>query len=231
MKSYKIPSEKLKNLLELTDEPIAISLSLSQPSHIKRVSMPMPLCSMWGKARKEVFYAVGEDCYPCPVGAEVLGFKLTPGRKAAKEKIYAQLKEFGVRTQKAIEKINKRTPKIAVGKINSVRFSPLRKAQTLPDVVLLICNPYQAMRLAEAVGRESGDAPLALFSMPACSIISGVYLSGMPAISLACNGSRKLVPIENEKLLFGIPGKRLITFLRDLEKVIDGRRRLKELNS
>lgn len=183
---------------------------------------------MWGKAKNEVFYAVGEDFYPCPVGTEVLGFELTPGRKVAKEKIYAQLKEFGVRTQKAIERINKRTPKIAMGKINSIMFRPLKDAQRDPDVVLLICNPCQAMKLAEAFGREEGNAPSALFNMPACSIISGVYLSGKPAVSLACNGSRKFAPIDNERLLFGIPGTQSTTLLKNLEKVIDGRKRLEE---
>lgn len=228
MNSYKLFSDKLKGLLELDDDPIAIFLSPSRPSCVKRVNEPMPACSMWGKAKKEVLYAVGKDHYPCPVGVEVLGFELTPGRKAAKEKVYARLKEFGIRTQEAIARIGERTPKIPVGKINNIMYGPLKSAQTDPDVVLLICDPDQAMKLAEASGREDGAAPHALLNMPACATVSSIYLSGKPAVTLACHGSRKLVPIKTERLLFGIPGKQLATFLKNLERVIEGRRRLEE---
>lgn len=228
MNSYKLFSDKLKGLLELDDDPVAIFLSPSRPSDVKRINKPMPACSMWGTAKNEVFYALGKDHYPCPVGTEVLGFELTPGRKAAKEKVYARLKEFGIRTHEAIEKISERPPKITIGKINSIMYGPLKSAQSDPDVVLLICDPSQAMKLAEGSGREDGAAPCALLNMPACAVVSSIYLSGKPAVNLACHGSRKLVPIKTEKLLFGIPGKKLATFLKNLEKVIDGRKRLDE---
>jgi len=146
----------------------------------------------------------------------------------ARARVYARLKEFGIRTQEAILRLGERTPKIPVGKINNTMYGPLKSAQTDPDVVLLICDPDQAMKLAEASGREDGAAPHALLNMPCCATVSSIYLSGKPAVTLACHGSRKHVPIKTERLLFGIPGKQLATFLKNLERVIEGRRRLEE---
>jgi len=219
--SFKEISEKLKTLLKLDETPIAVSFLQKPPEGVPRLKKPLYACAIWGEAKTKALYAIAEDHYPCPTGALILGFKLHREQYELLTATLTTFEELGFKFSMP--------PSIQTGTVGVILYAPLDTTPCESDVVLLICNPAQAMALADAIGCETGGMTYALSNTAACVVIAATYVSGKPAFSLACLGSRSFVPMKPHEMLFAIPGKKLDDVARKLEHVVKAWQSLDEM--
>ncbi|MEM3061032.1 MAG: DUF169 domain-containing protein [Candidatus Bathyarchaeia archaeon] len=225
---YKELSEKLVKLLELNSSPISVNILKKEPKDLKRANRTGAVCGFWGRSEKESFYASASDHLDCPIGAEVVGFTLDEGRKKSRDKIYWMMIESGVMSKKALKNWKRSMPRLRQEKTKFIAYEPLALSHKDPDTVILKCKPFQAMLLASAAGKELGKETLVLSNFPGCCIIPVAYKNNEIVISLACDGSRKLMPIKADELLVGIPGKKLAKLVKELEEFVEGREKFEK---
>jgi len=220
---YKDCSEKIVKLLGLKSSPISIHILNKEPKNIKKIDRFSAVCGFWGYAQNDSFYALALNHFDCPIGAEVVGFKLDEGRKRSKDKIYDMMVKFKVISKKALENLKKKMPRIKQGFTKAIIYEPLAFSSKRPDVAILKCNPFQAMLLASAIGKKLRKEVSVLTNFPGCCIIPIAYKKNEVVMSLACDGSRKFMPIYPEELLVRIPGKKITELIKELEEFIKGR--------
>ncbi len=111
-------------------------------------------------------------------------------------------------------------PRIEFGTVNVVTFSPLEKSESAPDVVVLVCNAKQGMKLAEASSYESGEKAMGFTGAPICSgVIAAPFLTGEVVYSLGDSGARRFMKITDDDIFVGIPAELVPGILENLEKM------------
>ena len=147
---YKELSLKIKDKLGLEKSPVAIKLVLNEddiPKGIPKIEEHIRHCEMVQRAAQgNIFYATAEQ-QACKGGAGAIGL-MEPPEKVKSGEMYYSLGRFSSlgsakRTVDAIPKIDPIMKAIA--------YAPLETAPYDPDVVVIICNPKQAMQLAQAM--------------------------------------------------------------------------------
>ncbi len=208
MEPYAAFSEDLKGALELEYPPIAISFSNEPPVGVERLKGGLRLCQMLDKVRFEgaVFYTTTEN-HACDGGSSSCGLKEINERIKTGE-FLCKMGLFS--TKRAARRFAKANPRIDPGTVKIVSFSPLEKATFEPDVVALICNARQAMRVAEAYGYDTGKRATGLTGSPICSsIVAAPFLTGEIIYSLGDHGARNYMNIRDEDIFVGIPAELL----------------------
>ncbi|MEM3506141.1 MAG: DUF169 domain-containing protein [Candidatus Bathyarchaeia archaeon] len=226
--SYRELSEKLVKLLELNFYPISIHILKKEPKNLERTNKTSAVCGFLGISEKSSFYALATDHFDCPIGLEVVGFTLDKGRKRSRDKIYSMMVESGIMSKKALANWKRKMPKLKQGFTEAIVYEPLELSHKNPDIVVFKCNPFQSMLLASAIGKELGKETPILSNFPGCCIIPIAYKSKKVVMSLACDGSRKLMPIKPDELLVAISGKELVNLVKELEQYIQGREKFEK---
>jgi uncharacterized protein (DUF169 family) len=177
----------------------------------------MRLCQMLDKVRYdgESFYTVSE-CHECDGGASSCGLRMmSENRKTGGFLVKMGL--FG--SERAARRFLNANPKIEPGTVKVVTFSPLEKATFEPDIVLLICNAHQGMKITEAFSYGSGKRTTGLTGPPICSsVVAAPFLTGEVIYSLGDAGARKYMKINNGDVFIGIPVEHLSGIIDNLEK-------------
>jgi uncharacterized protein (DUF169 family) len=203
--------KKLKKKLNLKNSPVAIKFILKKEDlieNITKIDNKMRHCEMVKKASEgEIFYATSDEQL-CKGGSAVLGLEKLPENIRSGE-FYHELGRFKSigSAKRTLDKI----PKIDL-KIYAIVFSPLELATFEPDVVVIIANPKQAMKLSQAIVYTLGGRIEADFSgiQSICAdAIAGPFVNKRPNISLGCTGSRKFAKISDEELIIGLNGENI----------------------
>lgn len=218
---YKELSQKIKDKLGLEKSPVAIKLVLKEediPEGIPKIQEEVRHCEMVQKAAKgEIFYATaGEQM--CKGGAGALGL-MEPPEKVKTGEMYYSLGRFSSlgsakRTVDAIPKIDPMMKAIA--------YSPLETTPYDPDVVVIICNPKQAMMLAQAMVYTLGgrfEADFAGIQSICGDAVAGPYITKKPNITLGCSGSRKFADIKPDEVIVGMNGENIGCVVNALESL------------
>ncbi len=220
--------------LNLSHPPIGLSFLKEPPAGIKRYSEAVPTaCSFWKAAETSLFYATAEDHYNCPIGA------ITQGFQPPEEVMHQAMNLIGqmgkIEYFEAAEVAN--MP--AVEKPHQVVvYGPLKAFREVwPDVVMMVCTPFQAMLFSEAAGDIAWHGPgteAHLFGRPACAVIPRALKDSATSASLGCMGARTFAGIQGHELLVAIPadrlgeaGQRLSTMLTanaEMQKYYEGRK-------
>jgi uncharacterized protein (DUF169 family) len=221
MTSYEELSSKLKTLLGLKGSPVAVKLA----ARMDEIPMGMPElkekvrhCEMVQKARAgDVFYATKEQ-HACAGGAGALGIMETP------EKIKTGEFYFGLGRFKTLESA-KRTmdavPRTGKHFVASM-YAPLEKAGFKPDVVVVIGNPKQLLKIGQSNIYEKGGRNIMSFSgiQSICAdAVAQPYNTGELNATFGCDGSRKFAKIADDELVVGIPAAKLEGVVEALEKI------------
>lgn len=104
-----------------------------------------------------------------------------------------------------------------MGQLEWFLFSPLEKAKFEPDVVVLICNAKQGMKIAEAFAYESGKKTTGLTGPPICSaVVAAPFLTGEVVYSLGDPGARKFMKVKDEDIFVGVPAELLPDIVENL---------------
>lgn len=110
------------------------------------------------------------------------------------------------------------------GPMHGVAVQPLRTCTALPHVVILVCSPYQAMRLAQ--GWVWGHGPLeAMTSLGAQGVCAELtvlpHLAGRPNVSLLCSNTRYDCAWEDGEVGVGIPSAAFAETVRGVLATLD----------
>jgi len=216
---YKELSLKIKDKLGLEKSPVAIKLVLNEddiPKGIPKIEEHIRHCEMVQRAAQgNIFYATAEQ-QACKGGAGAIGL-MEPPEKVKSGEMYYSLGRFSSlgsakRTVDAIPKIDPIMKAIA--------YAPLETAPFDPDVVVIICNPKQAMQLAQAMVYTLGgrfEADFAGIQSICGDAVAGPYTTKRPNITLGCSGSRKFADIKPDEVIVGMNGENVGCVVNALE--------------
>ena len=221
-KGYDLISQKIKDNLGLEKSPVAIKFVLREknlPEGVSKIEDNIRHCEMVQKASHgDIFYATSEE-EMCKGGSAAVGLQ-EPLEKAKTGEFYMTLGRFSSigsakRTVDAIPKIDPM--------MYALVYAPLEKANFDPDVVVVICNPAQALKLAQALIYTSGGRIGADFSgiQSICAdVVAGPFLSGTPNFTLGCSGSRQYADIKEDEVIVGLNGENIGFVVNALENMI-----------
>jgi len=219
---YNEIGEKLKELLKIEREPVAIKWSVKTPKNIPKEKSKSRFCTKLDKASKgEIFYSSVDE-------EECMGGIRYSGMKDKKElPINIQSGGFLVpagvyKNIPAVQRSWKNNMAIEAGIFNTIIFSPLSKADFEPDIIFLICNSEQAMILLHANAYDSGSHGLGADSGPICSSMAALpYLTGKLTYGFGDIGARRNMTLKPEDVMVTIPAvdlERIISNLNEMKK-------------
>jgi len=218
---YDWVSDKIKEHLGLTKSPVAVKFVLREediPESINKIENGIRHCEMVQKASQgEIFYATGEE-QACKGGAAALGL-VEPPEKVKTGEMYQSLGRFSSlgsarRTMEDVPKID--------NIIYALIYSPLEKASFDPDVIVVICNPAQALKLAQAIVYTLGgrvEADFAGIQSICADAVAGPFTRKRPNITLGCSGSRKFAEIQPDEVIVGMNGENIGCIVNALENM------------
>ena len=156
-------------------------------------------------AQGAAFYATSEEQL-CKGGAAAIGLMEAP-EKIKTGEFYQSLGRFkslgsAKRTMEDIPKIDPM--------MKAIIYAPLENVKFDPDVIVVICKPAQAMKLAQAMVYTRGGRVEASFSgiQSVCAdAVAGPFTQNTANFTLGCSGSRKFAGIEEEEVIVGMNGE------------------------
>ena len=206
-------SEGLKKALSLVGSPVAVRLAKTKeeiPAGIPEQKETVRHCQMVNMARKEgaVFYAPSAK-HQCNGGAWALGLReITPTLQSGE--FYFKLGKF--ESMAACRRTMDRIPHLRTGETYATIYAPLEKTPFDPDVILIVTNPRNMLKLAQAsLFRLGGRVTAAMAGIQSvCSDATAqTYLTGAPNFSLGCDGSRRFSGIGDDEMVMGFPAELL----------------------
>ncbi len=231
MKSPKELSDTLVAIEGLERKPIGIKFIRSMdeiPKGVKKfgegaegVAKSM-LCAMWGDAFAGAgpFYTVKSD-HICGGGTIAAGFGSTmPIEQAAKFMIGENL-VYG--TMEGLKRAMESTLPFKDGEFVAQIISPLEKMdlQALrPDLVFIICKPYQGQHILRAYGFDSGEIVHGIGGTSTCEMVSSYVMhTGKPTFTLGDLGGNTGMNIKDDEVLIAFPFPLLETAVNNLTRI------------
>jgi len=215
---------RLKSVLELRSEPVAVKLIKAGddfPRGPKAPEAQLSHCQAVFRAMKGECFNIPFEMTNCHVGAAVLGMTETPVKVASGE-FHAGV---GIHDSVGAAKrmIDERV--LIQYKTSGETVCPLGKADFVPDVVIIADTPERIywviglMTAAEGGRAEFSTAPFQC----ACEDITAVpMVTGSPNISLGCFGCRKKTDMAADELVCGIPYGLIPEYAERLKRYSDG---------
>lgn len=208
MTSMQQTAKILKDSLGLASPPIGIAFLEEPPANVPRYHQAVPAaCAFWKAAQTALFYATAEDHYNCPIGAITQGFQ-PPARvmDQAMQLIgqMGKLEYFDAAEVANVPAVEKPHQVAVYGPLES--FDLLDGA--MPDLALILCNPFQAMLLFEATGGTAwrgAEKASHVFGRPACAAIPSALKESNVAASLGCMGARTFAGIGEGEMMVMVP--------------------------
>ena len=144
----------------------------------------------------------------CKGGSSALGLQETP-EKIKTGEFYQSLGRFSSlgSAKRTMESIPKIEPMM-----KAIIYAPLESNKFDPDVVVIICNPAQAMRLAQAMIYNRGGRVEASFSgiQSVCAdAVAGPFINNTANFTIGCSGSRQYADIKPDEVIVGMNGENI----------------------
>ncbi len=224
---YENFANDLSQKLALAHAPLAIAFLEEAPEGIQHYAEAVPsACTFWKAAESALFYTTAEDHYNCPIGAITQGFQIpqpVAANALALVEMMGKLSYLEAAEAAKVPMVEK--------KHRVVVYGPLKDfGRIQPDVVLLVCTPFQAMMVSEASGAASwtGGAESRTLGRPACAVIPSSLKSGAATASMACMGARTFAALKEEELLVAIPAQALVKLQSRLPIILDANVSMKQ---
>ena len=213
--------EKLKEILKLERDPVAIKWSVREPRNIKKEEGKSRFCAKLGKAMNgEIFYSTVEE-EECGGGMRYSGMK-DPKELNANMRSGSFLIPRGVfKSVPAFQRAGTHNPSIEPGIFQAVIFAPLIQADFEPDVIFIVCNAKQGMNILHANAYDSGSEGLGAGIGPiCCTMAAKPYLTGEVTYGFADVGSRTYTDIKPDEKLVSIPAPELGRIITNMEEMM-----------
>lgn len=204
-------SQMIKKNLDLKSNPVAIKFILNKekiPTSLEKIGEKMRHCEMVQKAAHgNAFYSTSTEQL-CKGGSAAIGLEKLPEKLESGE-FYHNLGRF--KSLGSAKRTIDSVPKINLN-VYGIIYMPLEKADFIPDVVVIIATPLQAMRVTQAIVYTLGGRVESDFSgiQSVCAdAVARPFISKRPNITMGCSGSRKNADIKDEELIIGLNGENL----------------------
>jgi uncharacterized protein (DUF169 family) len=212
--------EKLKAILKLKREPVALKWVSREPQNIPKEEGKSRFCTKLDKAMNgEIFYST-EDEEECMGGLRYTGMK-DPSQFPKNMQSGSFLVPAGVyKSIPAVQRSWKNNLAVNPGIFTAIIFAPLSRAEFEPDVIFIVGNAQQGMELLHANAYDSGTHGLGADSGPICSSMAAVpYLTGKVTYGFGDIGSRNNMDLEADEIMVSIPSTDLERVIRNLEEM------------
>lgn len=226
-----MPFETLANRLRqeigLELEPVALRRLQNPPPGVRILMEEVPsACHFWRLAENGLFYATETSHMGCPIGAMVMGFRLSKEKEEELVEVVGEMCSLSYLQQEEVQNI----PKMDAS-FGGILYGPLKIFPMRPELVLLWVTPAQAMLLQEATGETAWTlGPSAgLFGRPACAALPVSLERKRPTLSLGCTGMRTFTEIAEDRMLLSIPGRMLSGLEEKIENTLSANQKMKEL--
>lgn len=209
-------AQKLKKILDLAWEPVAVKLHKTETTS-PETDKKMRYCQLLMEARNGNTFTLTEANITCPAAAAALGFKPLP------EKIRDgdMLQTMGLfESKEAASATMKTMTHLKPNEINAVTAAPLEKADFKPDLVIIEDKPEKIMWLALAsIHKKGGRCSFntAVFQALCVDVTTIPYRTGEVNACYGCYGCRDSTDISDNEALIGIPWNKLDEIVSSLE--------------
>jgi len=202
--TWQSDARDLAKLLGLDHVPIGVSRADHPPAGVARADRELPsACAYWREGERRMIYASDEEHKNCPIGMMVMGFEPPPAVAVEAEILVGNMAELGYLDPAEVAHL----PMLPKGH-RGVLYGPAAEFSEPAEIVLLICEPGQAMLLSESLGQASlvPESGRPVGGRPACAVISRALLRGGAEMSFACQGARVLAQLTLAEMLVALPG-------------------------
>ncbi len=211
VEGYDMISRELKERLGLDKSPVAIKFILREediPEGIEKIGENIRHCEMVQKASQGAMFYATNDEQMCKGGASAIGLMEAP-EKIKTGEFYQSLGRFSSigSAKRTLDEIPKIDPMM-----KAVIYAPLEDIKFDPDVIVVICTPVQAMKLAQAMVYTRGGRVEASFSgiQSICAdAVAGPFTKNTANITLGCSGSRGYADIKENEVIVGMNGENI----------------------
>ncbi|OEC85635.1 MULTISPECIES: DUF169 domain-containing protein [Methanobacterium] len=211
VEGYDMISKELKERLGLDKSPVAIKFVLREediPEGIEKIDENIRHCEMVQRAAQGAMFYATNDEQMCKGGASAIGLMEAP-EKIKTGEFYQSLGRFSSlgAAKRTLEEIPKIDPMM-----KAVIYAPLEDIKYSPDVIVIICTPVQAMKLAQAMVYTRGGKVEASFSgiQSICAdAVAGPFTKNTANITMGCSGSRGYADIKEDEVIVGMNGENI----------------------
>jgi uncharacterized protein (DUF169 family) len=217
---YNELGEKLKEILGLENEPVAIKWSVREPRNVEKENEKTRFCKKLEKAMHgEIFYATSEE-EECMGGARYSGLKDKHDFPANMQSGSFLVPRGVYKNVSAVQRSWRNNLNVEPEIFKAVIFAPLNKADFDPDVIFIVCKANQGMEILHANAYDSGAHGLGADSGPICSSMAATpYLTGKVTYGFGDIGSRQYANINPEDIMVSIPASELSRIVSNLEEM------------
>jgi len=214
-------SQMITKGLNLKSSPVAIKFILHKediPENIGKIEKKMRHCEMVQKAAGgNVFYSTSDE-QMCKGGSAAIGLEELPEKIDSGEFYYnlGRFKSLGS-AKRTIDSV----PKINLN-VYGIVYLPLEKADFIPDVVIIIGTPLQAMKITQALVYTLGgrvDSDFSGIQSICADAVARPFISKRANITMGCSGSRQNADIKDEELIIGLNGENLGCTVNALDSI------------
>ena len=225
-------SQALVESEELQYAPIAIRFVASLtdlPEGIRRFGASSGqekprsfLCAMWGDCFRGAgpFYTTKEHQI-CGGGAISSGFGSLLPLEVAEKFMIGDGKLFGNMT--ALRRSMESTLPFEDGQFAAQIVGPLEKMNEealRPDVVLIICKPFQGQHIMRAYGFDSGEVVHGISGSSTCEMVSSYVVHyGKPTFTLGDTGGNAGLDLAPDEILLAFPYDKLEATVANLPRI------------
>lgn len=210
--NIKAALDQLRETIHLEKEPVAITLLFTKEEYdaypAEAMKAKAPYCVMVkaaavnGKGVKTTLANHACDGATTALALEPSTDEIESGRTYFSYNLYSSV-ATARRLRKKVALLD-----VKDGVTYGVAVVPLSQCEKTPDVIISVCNPYQAMRMVQGYEYFTGIKPVidmgAMGAM--CSEVTVYpYVSGEMNVSVMCPSTRMLCKWEESDLLVGIP--------------------------
>lgn len=197
---------QLIRLLQLKHPPITIGVSETPPRNLTRLDGKMAFCEMWKRALDGgAFYATADN-NDCLTGGYYLGLIGENAREAVCDFLVNQVHAF--KSREIVERYLNNVPMLEFGQLKTVCMSPLDAVSFEPSIIIIVCDPGQAMQLLWAYSYDTGEPVKGYTGTATCrSTFIEPYLTGKPSFSLGDPGGRHFIQFTSDEIVASIPAK------------------------
>ncbi len=209
-------STLLLRTLRLYHEPVAVYLLRKADPSFETFSRPrnrLSICQIVAHVRE-----VGEGVLLRPEGLHCQTAAFMCGFPFREERVKKTLYKF--LQPEAAERLYSSRSRLPAGEFEALAFSPLDRAESPPEVLLLVVDALQAAHLLDfyLLGSGASEIPLTHYPNAAvCGSMVKAYLEQKPVMSLPCPGAFSSGKMDRGELFLAFPWKAFEVVIRVLE--------------
>ena len=217
-------SERLKKELKLATDPAAVTFAGAPEPGTISPQGKVSVCQALKRASEGDDITITAETCGCPGGLVSLGLGQMPPQGREKLVNFLVNKEKVYCSRVAIHR-GQQTVVPPVGVASHIVFTPLSRAEVLPDLVVFIGKPGSLHRLLGFASYWEGRSMKAELSGPACRTgVAYPVVTGEIGLSLLDFGARRLAGFAEDQLLVAVPFHRMIGILHALDQGVGGER-------